>query len=151
MPPSRRTTPRRAHLSLRSRLEALVAAAPDDANVPVRWLREILAEEAPDASVYGETAVAIDFTVLQLAERFGRASSTIRTWCESGQLPGSYRLNGREWRIPLAAAARCNARRHRDEHRRRISGTRSRLMLVHGDDTSRRGHPERAYVSAACG
>lgn len=46
--------------------------------------------------------VGDDFTVAQLAERLGRKPSTVRGWCDSGELPGAYRLNGREWRIPPA-------------------------------------------------
>src|SRR3990167_91071 len=44
-----------------------------------------------------------DLTAAQLAERLRRRPSTIRGWCERGELPGAYRLNGREWRIPPAA------------------------------------------------
>lgn len=44
-----------------------------------------------------------DLTVAQLAEHLGRQPSTVRGWCERGELPNAYRLNGREWRIPPAA------------------------------------------------
>ena len=47
--------------------------------------------------------VAIDMTVQELADRFGRCPSTVRAWCEAGRLPGAYKLRGREWRIPAVA------------------------------------------------
>jgi excisionase family DNA binding protein len=47
--------------------------------------------------------VGDDFTVAQLAERLRRKPSTVRGWCERGELPGAYKLNRRDWRIPLAA------------------------------------------------
>jgi excisionase family DNA binding protein len=91
-------------VSLKSAIQALVAAAPGDAVVPVRWLGELLADDGQGATTAAtKDVVAIDLTVPQLAERFGRGPSTIRTWCENGQLPGAYRLNGREWRIPTSA------------------------------------------------
>ena len=68
---------------------------PDEAQVPVRWVRGLL----------GECLVAdviVDLTLQQVAEKVGRASSTVRGWCASGELR-AYRLNGREWRVPLAA------------------------------------------------
>ena len=45
-----------------------------------------------------------DLTVPELAKRFGRAASTIRSWLESGALRG-YKLRGREWRVSAAAIA----------------------------------------------
>ena len=44
-----------------------------------------------------------DLTLQEVAERVGRAPSTVRGWCASGRLIGGYRLNGRGWRIPLSA------------------------------------------------
>ena len=91
---------------LRERLEALVAAAPEDATVTVRWVAELLAAEpiAPDVG-------AADLTVREVAARYGRGLSTIRTWLERGELHGASRLHGKEWRIPLASleAMQCAA------------------------------------------
>ena len=44
-----------------------------------------------------------DLTLEEVAERVGRAPSTVRGWCRCGSLVGAYRLNGRGWRIPLLA------------------------------------------------
>ena len=52
----------------------------------------------------GPPPVAVDLTVTDLAQRFGRHPSTIRQWLEAGRLEG-YKLFGREWRVPLAAVA----------------------------------------------
>ena len=43
-----------------------------------------------------------DLTVPQLAARIGRKAVTVRGWCEHGRFAGAYKLNGRDWRIPLS-------------------------------------------------
>ena len=76
-----------------STLEAL----PDEALVPVRWVRGLIESiESGDCSEIGHT-------VLEVAAATNRAPSTVRTWCAEGRLPGARRLRGREWRIPAAA------------------------------------------------
>lgn len=76
-----------------STLEAL----PDEALVPVRWVRGLIESiESGDCSEIGRT-------VLEFAAATNRAPSTVRTWCAEGRLPGARRLRGREWRIPTAA------------------------------------------------
>jgi hypothetical protein len=44
-----------------------------------------------------------DLTVTELAARFHRAASTVRQWCEHGRFEGAYKLNRRDWRVPVAA------------------------------------------------
>jgi len=44
-----------------------------------------------------------DLTVADLAVRFHRAASTVRQWCEHGRFEGAYKLNRRDWRVPVAA------------------------------------------------
>ena len=44
-----------------------------------------------------------DMTLEQVANEVGRATSTVRTWCNSNRIAGAYRLNGRDWRIPQAS------------------------------------------------
>ena len=74
-------------------------ALPDDAQVPVRWVRELVAEMGLGDGSPG----SVGLTVSQVAEVTGRAPSTVRTWAAEGRLPGARRLRGREWRIPRAA------------------------------------------------
>ncbi len=62
---------------------------------------------------FGGTVQPADFTVADLAVRFGRKPSTVRGWCELGRLPGAYRMHGREWRIPVAALAAFEAEARR--------------------------------------
>lgn len=69
---------------------------PDEVTVPVRWVRALLG--SPQAEV------SVDLTLEEVAEQVGRAVSTVRGWCASGELRG-YRLNGREWRVPASAVA----------------------------------------------
>lgn len=83
-----------------SRLARILEQLPADATVPVGWLREQI---GVPPELEGDTHVA-DMTVHQLATRLGRSDSTVRGWCVSGELEGAYKLKGREWRIPAAAA-----------------------------------------------
>lgn len=96
-------------MSLRDAIAQLVAVAPLDGTVPIRWLAEQLTADTGAVVAHAESRqpadVAVDQTVKQVAERFGRQASTVRTWAERGLLPGAYRLNGREWRIPSSAIA----------------------------------------------
>ena len=71
-----------------------VLALPDDVMVPVGWVRPLL------ENGNGSTRDPLGLTVPEVAERTGRALSTVRTWCSQGRLPGAKRLRGREWRIP---------------------------------------------------
>ena len=91
-------------MPLKATIEALVACAPPDATVPVRWLAELLsAETGPSLELVRTGDVDVDLTVQAVARLFGRAESTIRTWALAGRLPGAYRLRDREWRIPVAS------------------------------------------------
>jgi hypothetical protein len=90
-------------MTLRDAVAALVAAAPPDATIPVRWLAEQLDAEALPAPAIVDTSVDLD--VQQLAALFGRSASTIRTWIERGVFADCYRLRGREWRVPRASVA----------------------------------------------
>lgn len=101
-------------MSLKSTITALVAAAPPDATIPVRWLAEQLAADSEPITEQSH-GVAIDLTVDELAAKLNRGASTIRTWLARGELEGAYRNHGREWRIPLAAVdalQRSQSKRH---------------------------------------
>lgn len=64
--------------------------------VPASWILEKLS--APE-----DPRPIGDLTVSEVAEEFGRAESTVRTWLGQALIPGAYRLRGREWRVPPAA------------------------------------------------
>lgn len=69
--------------------------------VTVRWLAEQLAADRVSEDAH-EREARVDLTVEQVAARFGRkGTSTVRGWLARGELPGAYRLHGREWRIPV--------------------------------------------------
>jgi excisionase family DNA binding protein len=74
----------------------------DPVSVPAGVLIALLGgtADAPGPSA-GDLPTA-DYTVRQLAERFGRRPSTVRAWLESGRLRG-YRFAGREWRTSAEA------------------------------------------------
>ncbi len=81
-------------------LAMAVEGIPDGGSVtlPVAWLRERLEGAEED--------VVVDLTVEQVSEKLGRSPSTVRNWLGAGEIPGAYRLKGREWRIPPAALER---------------------------------------------
>jgi hypothetical protein len=83
----------------RSVLIVLARDLPAGAAVPVprEWLLELLGESS--------SAADPDLRVEELARRFGRSRSTIRTWCELNRFPGAYRFQNREWRVPAGALA----------------------------------------------
>ncbi len=90
-------------------LRELLARLPEDAVVPIRWLREQLTNEAAaEAHAMREHAAATvpDHALLTAAE-YGarrcppRAAEWVRDACRANMLPGA-RKDGREWLIPSA-------------------------------------------------
>lgn len=83
----------------------LLESLPDGALLPVGWVRQQLQAEADDEAedIGGGPEL---LRVPALADRFDRAESTIRAWCRDGDLEGAYRLNGREWHVPVEAVER---------------------------------------------
>lgn len=104
-------------MTLRDAISALVVAAPPTATVPVEWLAGLLAADDGGSEAHSaDTATpGVDLTVGQLAARFGKGSSTVRTWLARGELPGAYKLHGTEWRIPPAAIEAMQDRQ-REQH-----------------------------------
>lgn len=80
-------------------LAALLAELPDEAMVPVRWLRARLADGGARAS---DEPFVGDRSCAEVAKLLGRTPGCVRSWCARGELE-AYRLNGREWRIPQAS------------------------------------------------
>jgi excisionase family DNA binding protein len=87
-------------MSLKKQLQEIVAGMPEGGSVtlPVAWLQGLLEEAEHEGDVPDEL-----LTLEAVAERVGRAESTVRTWCNSGKLEGAFRLCGRDWRIPESA------------------------------------------------
>ena len=79
-------------------LAKLLVHLPDDALVPVGWLRAQL--RRPDV---GQDDGVGDLSCADVAKMLGRTPGTIRGWCHRGEIAGAGRLNGREWRIPRAS------------------------------------------------
>jgi hypothetical protein len=93
--------------TLAEQLEPYAPAAAEAWRRAATELETELPDEGDQAVDHHDTRhnAGVDMTVEQLATRFGRKPSTIRTWCERGELPGCYRNHGREWRIPTTAIA----------------------------------------------
>jgi hypothetical protein len=87
------------------RLRQAAELLPAGASVTVS--REALLEAlsgapAPTAHVCSPPG---DLTVAELAARFQRSPSTVRGWLEADRFPGAYKLNRKDWRVPIAALA----------------------------------------------
>lgn len=93
----------------RDALAAMVADLDDRqaVSVPVRWLRELLVSsavtEGPDL-----------LTVADVAKHYGRAPSTVRGWLEAGRLPGAFKIEGRDWRVPRDGLAAFDEKQRSD-------------------------------------
>ena len=74
-------------------MKEVLAELPDDALVPVGWLRDATRQEK------GAGSEAL-LPVAEVARRCGRAESTVRAWCAAGELPGAFKLQGVAWRVP---------------------------------------------------
>jgi len=86
------------------RLVAELQALPPGSLVPRDWILGRLAEQLPARDPpLPITATAVDRTVHDLATLFGKRPSTVRAWIERGDFPGSYKLHGKEWRVPPTA------------------------------------------------
>lgn len=83
----------------RTALRDLAQALPKGSGVlvPREWMLELLGQNMASVTV---TPPPVDLTAAEVAQMLGRKEVTIRSWCAGGQLPGCYRLNHREWRIP---------------------------------------------------
>ena len=87
-------------MSLASELDAITARMPPGSAVtlPVDFLRSLLDQDAGKPG--GRDRL---LTLDELAQVTGRATSTLRTWCNTGKITGAFRLHGREWRVPESA------------------------------------------------
>jgi hypothetical protein len=139
-PNGRRHVVEGGYVTLRSQLEALVSAVPPDTMVSARWLKELLAAEA-DAGGSVAIHANVDLTVTQLASRFGKGTSTIRTWLERGDFPGAYRLHAREWRVPPSSV---EAMQSEQSKRHRASPSRTSSPSRPADLSAWRKHQRKA-------
>lgn len=93
-------------MTLRERLERLLEDLPQGGSVMLtRSSLEKLLETSTEVPATRGTSIG-DLTVHDLAEELDRSESTVRGWCADGLIEGAYKLRGREWRIPRAAARR---------------------------------------------
>lgn len=73
--------------------------------VPRDWVLEQLSAgvHASKEAVSPAATTPVDLSIRDLAHLFGKQSSTVRAWVERGDFRGAYKLNGKEWRVPLRA------------------------------------------------
>lgn len=88
-------------MTSQERIRVLLEGADDRDLIPVRaaWLRELVTGEPQQEA----PPVEVDLTAATVGKLFGRDESVVRGWCRAGLLPGAYRFNRREWRIPRSA------------------------------------------------
>ena len=79
-------------------LSKLIANLPDDALVPVGWVRARLAAPLPEETVG-------DLSCADIGKVLDRKPGTVRAWLFRGELKG-YRLNGKDWRCTRAELRR---------------------------------------------
>ena len=86
-------------MGLVDRLKAVIDGMPDGGSVslPVIWLRHLLDAEG-DSPGTGRL-----LTLEEAGTIVSRSPGTIRTWANSGQLEGAFKLQNRSWRIPEKA------------------------------------------------
>lgn len=99
-------------MAIVERLRAIVEGMPPDGAVtlPVAFLTGLIESEG------AEPGMGKLLTLGDVAEIAGRSVSTIRSWCNSGQIAGAFRLQGRDWRIPAADLQRFIERQQSAEY-----------------------------------
>ncbi len=88
-------------MTVADRLRSLAEALPAGGAV-VLSRDDLLDLAGPGEPAHTSSQVAVDHTVAQLAQRFGKSENTVRDWIKYRGL-GAYLFNGREYRIPHAA------------------------------------------------
>ena len=91
-------------------LREIVRHMPAEGSVslPVSWLKELLAEGVEPGTRL--------LTLEEASEVVNRSPSTIRTWANTGQLDGAFKLQGRSWRIPASAIESLIERQQSGQH-----------------------------------
>jgi transposase-like protein len=112
---------------LRAALRLVVEAHPTGSTVGV--LREHLLDLLDGTPAAAEPASQeTDYTVAQVAKRFGRDASTVRLWIRQGAFTGAYLFRQREWRIPAAVVLEYEAQeRAAGAPERRVTQVRGRI------------------------
>lgn len=85
---------------------ALLHQLPPESQVPAGWVVEALEAAGVEQPADPAGPLLLDLTLAEASSIAGRAVSTLRGWCNRGELPGAYRLHDREWRIPRASLER---------------------------------------------
>ena len=109
-------------------LRAALTAMPPGTLVPRDWVLEQLSDGSPGVSAAETPALPthVDLTIRGLAQLFGKQPSTVRAWVERGDFPGAYKLQGKEWRVPVSAVEAFQDRqRGRAKSQPRLSAWRS--------------------------
>ncbi len=111
-------------MSLADRLRELAERLPPGGSLTLTrdGLLSLVASEGGQAD---QATAPADLTVAELAARFHRSASTVRDWCEHGRFEGAYKLNGRDWRIPVTGLDAFLAEQRRGGPRAELGAWRS--------------------------
>ena len=74
-------------------MSKLLAELPDEALVPVSWIRARLEQPLP-------VEADGDLSCSDVAAILHRKAGTVRGWCFRKEISGAYLLNGKSWMIP---------------------------------------------------
>lgn len=132
---------------LLERLRGELEAMPQGALLPRDWLLERLSDHSAPASSAEGSTLRVDLSVLDLANLFGKQPSTVRAWLERGDLPGAYKLQGKEWRVPPSGVDAFQNQQRSETRKNRPRGGSPRLS----DWRTVKGRPERDHKAATNG
>jgi hypothetical protein len=92
------------------RIDAFLSSLPAGTMLSVEAIRALLADDSPTPEQFHT-----DFSADEVGEMYNRTAACIRFWCHAGKLPGAYKLNDREWRIPQDAPNKFQERQRKAE------------------------------------
>ena len=94
-------------MDLTDRLKAIIEGMPQDGSVqfPVAFLSQLIEAEGAGPGV-GRL-----LTLQEAGDIVGRSPGTLRTWANSGQFEGAFKLQNRSWRVPEKALQKFTASR----------------------------------------
>ena len=82
------------------RLREVAELLPEGASVLLSKEALLGALEAVPGPTDDSPEAGADLTIEQVARRFGRSASTVRSWISAGRLVGAYKFRNKEWRLP---------------------------------------------------
>ena len=109
-------------------LSNILATLPDEALIPVGWVRARLDTPLPEETIG-------DLSCSDVAAALHKKRGTVRGWCARKEIEGAYLLNGKTWMIP-----RKSLRAYLDKQAAGSPKTGAPVDLGSWRNTARRSH-----------